>query len=150
MTTEGGGWTAVSDLYPSTCEYPIAPELNGLPFSDFLAVYGTEYIFSTTGTAETYGSLAALSGYGPQCSGVVCTGARWSSFSRSDGGTASHTIEFFDNGHDELHNFGGHYSHCSGPFGPGYGSSQGTHCVLSSDLFWNGVAIAGPIELYLR
>ena len=74
----------------------------------------------------------------------------WNSFTRWDGVPDSHFLALWRNCQVEMGNFGGWYSHCSGPFGPGFGFGQETHCATSRGLFWNGVTYNHPMDLYLR
>ncbi len=145
MISAGGGWTQVKELFNSTAENSFLSEFDGLEFTQVRATHGGEWIESSVSSLRTVGAWQSCPGYIGLC-------FSWPSFTRWDGG-ASHTLYMYEDYQAENGNFGGHFSHCSGPFGPGFGFSQANHCSVSRQLWWNGVAIptsSSFLALYLR
>jgi hypothetical protein len=146
MTTDGGGWTLVRELINSTFESNFLSEFNGLQFTQFAAEYGSQRIWSDPAPARTIGTWE--SNCGPPGAGSSPCYA-WSGFNRWDGGPG-HAMAMAQQAQAEMGNFGGFFTHCNGPWGPGFGFSQAQHCAVSRQLYWNGSNINGPFDLYLR
>ncbi|MGC6511083.1 MAG: fibrinogen-like YCDxxxxGGGW domain-containing protein [Myxococcota bacterium] len=149
MTTEGGGWTRVAELIDSDCMSNFLSAYTGLSFSNFMASYNGEYIFSNENHSYEIGDSIFVENN----QGTDLYGFNWSDFLRWDNG-AGHAMDIYVNQcHSENGNFGGFFSHCANPFGPGFGFSQENYCVNAwpnRQLYWNGNPIFGPLELYLR
>ena len=149
MTTEGGGWTKVDDINDGDCRQNFLEQYNGLPFSNFLAEYNGQYIYSN----EVHSYEIGQANFIINDQGTDLYGFAWTDFIRSDGGEG-HFLEIYTNEcHLEHSNIGGFFSHCTGPFGPGFAFSQKNYCVSSwpnRQLYWNSTPISGPVGLYLK
>jgi len=150
-----GGWTRVATLVNSTFESNFLSQFNGLQFSEFLAVNADpnwaepEFIWGDAvqgNGSRTVGNWESGCGL-PGGGSSPCF--QWNNFERWDG-NPGHTIAIAQVAQAEMGNFGGFYSHCSGPWGPGFGFSQKNHCQVSRQLHWNAANISGPVHLYLR